>query len=956
MDNKKIVLIDGNSIMNRAFYGIPNLTNSKGIHTNAIYGFMNIVLKILDEEKPEYLAVAFDVHEKTFRHMMYEDYKGTRRAMPDELKEQMPLVQELLRKMQVEIFMKGGYEADDILGTLARMATEKDIKVTLVSGDRDMLQLSTEDVLIRIPKTGRGRTVIENYYPKDVFEKYSVTPKQIIDLKALMGDSSDNIPGVPGVGEKTATGLLNQFESIDDIYENIESVEKARTKKLLSENKDMCYLSYKLATIDVNAEIEVDFDDLKIKDNYNADAYAFMRELELKTLLSRFNFDLEGDEQSDSNDEYRLAMNSFEKKIIRSKKDFEKFCKTNFKEVSKLSLELIGDEWSNEYAKKKKRSKKGDGQISFNFDSEEPALDLKENRFSFEGLSVSYDKNSYIIYRDFTKGSEGIFEDDIIELLKNIISNSDKIIVPDIKNFLHLSEADEVNPLDDLIYENYSKFFDVSIAEYLINPIINAYKMADVASNELDVLVKSYKENFDKKQVKDLFEELKNFDESSTEFSTLFDSVNTYYFNNSEVAFLSEAVLSEKLKNTEMIKLYNEIEMPTAYYLYRIESVGIRADKDELKNMSVMLGESVDKLTEEIYELSGEEFNINSPKQLGVVLFEKMELPGAKKTKTGYSTAADVLDKLKDDFPIVKKILEYRQLSKLKSTYADGLAPFISEDGRIHGKFNQTITATGRISSTDPNLQNIPVRMELGRKFRGVFKPKDGYTFLDADYSQIELRLLAHMSEDEELIDSYKIGKDIHAITASKVFKVPFEEVTKEQRRNAKAVNFGIVYGISSFGLGEDLGITRAQAKEYIEQYFHTYPRIKTFLDGLVTDAKTKGYSKTIFGRRRPVPEISSKNFNERNFGERIAMNSPIQGSAADIMKIAMINVCRAIRKEGLKSRVILQVHDELLVETHPDEIEKVREILLNEMQNAASLKVSLIAEVNEGSDWNEAH
>ncbi|MCR5202230.1 MAG: DNA polymerase I [Lachnospiraceae bacterium] len=947
---KKLLLIDGNSIMNRAFYGVPVLTNSKGVYTNAVYGFLNIIFKIAEEEKPDNMMVAFDVHEPTFRHKMFKEYKGTRKGMPEELKEQMPLIREMLSKMNISIVQKGGYEADDILGTIAKDAESKGYKVSIISGDRDMLQLSTENILIRIPKTGRGGTVVEDYYPENVQEKYGITPAQVIDMKALMGDSSDNIPGVPGVGEKTALSLLKDYPTLDEVYAHLEDITKARTKKLLEENKELAYLSKDLATIEVHADIEYDLERADFVNIFTKDAFIMMNELELNSLIKRFRdrFNVEGNVEGEvlsvSGEAEKITPSDYEIiKDLAAFKKAEKDIKNHVKkaEFKTASIALMGDEWSSDYAKVKK-SLKGK-QMTFEFLMEEAG---EHNEYDFYGVSLSLELGenikTYII--EFNAGFEDY--EAVLNILKEVFNKAEKIVVPDAKNALHLLTSDDKLFMEDELIKNSDKIYDISLMGYLMNPLSDGYSVASVINSVSGIIIDDFKALFDKK---------KNISEVFND-ETLADKLDEYMLNEAFYSLIAGKKLWEKIEEYGLKSLYKDVEIKTAYYLYIMERNGVMADKEELNRMSTLFGETIAELEKDIYTLAGEEFNINSPKQLGVILFEKMNLPFAKKTKTGYSTAADVLEKLIDVDPIVPKILEYRQVSKLKSTYADGLQPYIGNDNRIHGKFNQTITATGRLSSTDPNLQNIPVRMELGRRLRAVFKPKPGCTFVDADYSQIELRLLAHMSGDRELIESYKIGKDIHAITASKVFNVPFEEVTKEQRRNAKAVNFGIIYGMSSFGLSQDLNISAKQAKEYIDQYFKTYPDIKAFLDKLISDAKEKGYSTTIYGRRRPIPELNAAKHMQKAFGERVAMNSPIQGSAADIIKIAMVKVARALREEGLRSQLVLQVHDELLIEAYDDEVEKVKEILEREMTNAADLSVKLEVEVSTGSNWYEAH
>lgn len=944
--SEKIVLIDGHSILNRAFYGLPDLTNSEGMHTNAVYGFLNIMLKILDTEKPDYFTVAFDVKQPTFRHDMYAEYKGTRKKMPDELREQVPIIQEVLKAMGVCIVMKGGYEADDILGTIAKKAENEGKTVTLVSGDRDLLQLASDVIKISIPKTKKGGSEVEEYHTKDVIDKYGVTPAQIIDLKGLMGDTADNIPGVPGVGEKTAVKILTAFPSVEDAYEHIEEVMPKRAQNLLRENKDMAYLSKRLATIKTDCELDYSFENAKLDDLFTPAAFEWVKRLELKSLLKYF-------------DKKVVAETSAKPQnyiYISDVKDAEKFVEKLIKKKPEvIGVSFMGDEWSNSGAQKKK-SKKSGGQMSFIFDDDRESVSIeteKENEFLFIGFGVSYQTDKECLTACMLKSDE-LNGDFIIGLYRKLAENIDNIAIIDIKNSMHLTapvktfvpdfEAPNQMAFDDNGIDKKEKLFnqtaDLAIAAYLANPLKDTYMIDDIARDYLNMTVKSYSERFGKNKLADADEK------------ELLDYAGALSY----ISCLAWKPLMETLKEQGMYGLFRDIEMPTAYYLYQMERQGVKTDRNVLDEMSVLLGSKEKALETDIYDLAGEEFNINSPKQLGVILFEKLKLPFGKKTKTGYSTSADILEKLRTEDPIVSKILGYRQVSKLKSTYADGLSVYIESDKRIHGKFNQTITATGRISSTDPNLQNIPIRMELGRQLRKVFIPKEGCLFLDADYSQIELRVLAHMSGDEELIEAYKNGDDIHRITASKVFHTPFEDVTDLQRRNAKAVNFGIVYGISSFGLSQDLNISRKEADEIIKQYFATYPKIKAFLDEMVESAKKKGYAETMFGRRRPVPELSSSNYMQKSFGERVAMNSPIQGTAADIIKIAMINVAKRLEKEGLKSKIVLQVHDELVVETLEEEKEKVREILFEEMPKAANLDVPLVAEVQEGSDWFEAH
>lgn len=953
--NGKIVLIDGHSILNRAFYGVPDLTNSEGLHTNAVYGFLNIMLKILDEEKPDYLTVAFDVKHPTFRHEMYPEYKGTRKGMPDELKEQVPLLQEVLGSMGVRMVTKEGFEADDILGTIARTAEREGLEVSLVSGDRDLLQLATEKVMVRIPKTRRGGTQIEDYHTQEVMDKYGITPTQIVDLKGLMGDSSDNIPGVPGIGEKTAVKILTAFPTVEAAYENLEQVTPKRTHDLLEANRELAFLSKRLATIKTDCELGYSLEEAKLPKLFNEKSLVQMKRLEFKSLLSRFD-----------KEQVQTIARDVTVQLLKSEKERKQFFDTLYRDKPEVvGLGFLGDEWASSGAKKKKSSKKSGGQMSLVFDDDNMNVSVAlreegEREYPFYGVGISY-----VRQKDVVTGcvivNEKITGEQLLEEVRRLVQQTDHISLINWKNILHLStpiqeleedvEPSVQNAFPDGTVEQremlFDKVADMEIAAYLLNPLKDTYQADDLARDYLGMTVPSYADLFGKNTVHDLME---NAEQGNME------QLVQYLGNLSFVSCAAFPVLQNRLKEEGMWELFCDIEMPTAYFLYQMERRGVHADRQELLDMSQLLHGRVEELEKEIYQMAGEEFNINSPKQLGVILFEKMKLPFAKKTKTGYSTSADILEKLRPEHPIIPLILEYRQVTKLKSTYADGLPVYIEKDNRIHGKFNQTITATGRISSTDPNLQNIPIRMELGRRLRKVFKPKAGCVFLDADYSQIELRVLAHLSSDRELIEAYRENQDIHRSTASKVFHTPFDQVTDIQRRNAKAVNFGIVYGISSFGLGQDLNVSRKEAEGYINQYFATYPAIKEYLDGLVKTAKTKGSACTMFGRKRPVPEIASSNYMQRSFGERIAMNSPIQGTAADIIKIAMIRVSQRLLKEGLAAKVVLQVHDELLVETPLDEVSQVRDILKEEMSSAAELAVPLIVEVEEGESWFEAH
>ena len=878
--SKKLVLIDGHSILNRAFYGVPELTNSEGLHTNAVYGFLNILFKLLDEEKPDALAVAFDLSAPTFRHKMYEAYKGTRKGMPEELKEQVPVMKQVLQSMQVLIMEKEGYEADDILGTMAKRAEKEGYEVSLVSGDRDLLQIASEHIKIRIPKTKGNRTEIEDYYAADVAEKYQVTPLQFIELKALMGDASDNIPGVPKVGEKTATGLMVEYGSLDNIYEHVEEITKKSIKQSLIDNKDLAYLSLKLATICIDAEIPYRLEDASLQDLFTREAYDWFVRLNFKNMMSKFDVS------------------------ARDERQYEFIPVTDILEADSVFMAC-----------------QNTSAAIYPFEYEHEML----------ALSVCFlEKKAYIIFvRNFI--TQSYLETKLQELLVSY-SADQKLIVFDVKKLY-----------DYTVCEDTARYFDSKLAAYLINPNHKEYQIEDVAHDYADIDCPEYKVVFSKKKPDEVA------DEDNEDFIR-------YMGLRAMALYQSHEPLSAKLDEYHMEDLFKKIDMPLTYVLYDMEKQGILTDGDELARYSKELGARIAEIEQKIYDQVGETFNINSPKQLGEILFDKMGIKGGKKTKTGYSTAADVLEKLAVDHPVVADILEYRALTKLKSTYADGLVTYIDKNSRIHTSFNQMITATGRLSSTEPNLQNIPMRTEMGRMIRKVFKAKEGCVLVDADYSQIELRILAHCSGDQGLIEAYKSGTDIHRSTASKVFHVPLDEVTPLQRRNAKAVNFGIVYGISAFGLSQDIHTSQKEAARYMEQYFETYPDVKKYLEQTVADAKENGYTTTLFDRRRPMPELANSNYMIRQFGERAAMNAPIQGTAADIIKIAMIEVYHGLKDAGLKSRLILQIHDELLIETYEDELDRVKEILSDKMQHAVSLKVPMEIDLNTGSTWYDAH
>lgn len=870
---KKLVAIDGNSIMNRAFYGIMNsrlLVTTDGTYTNAIYGFLSILFKLLNDEKPDYVCVTFDLKAPTFRHIKYDGYKATRKGMPDELRVQMPIIKEVLRAMNIPILELEGYEADDILGTLAKYGDEHDIQVLLLTGDRDSLQLVSNNVTVRIPTTKMGTTESTDYTPEIVREKYGIEPIQFIQIKGLMGDTSDNIPGVPGVGEKTAFGLITRYHDIDTIYNALDSGEeldgvKGKLKEKLIENKDLAYLSKDLGTIFKEVPIEINLNELARKDFNKEQLYDLFLKLQFRNFIEKLGLN--------------SVKNEMEAEVIDTKLEI--------KNMSDLDMNVS-----------------------------EIAYYLSDGLAVFDGENVFYTN-------EVTN-----------ELLKNIFEGSAlKIGFEEKETYLKLKRQG---------IEPKNMMFDLSIASYVLNPSKDSYKLNDMILEELGVMVDEEQKE-EQIMLSGFEQKAKDNKEQSAKYA--------------RYIYMCKNKLTDKLKEKEQYKLFNEIEMPLVRVLAEMEYKGVLVDKKMLEEYSLSLGKKVDALVKEICDLAGEEFNVNSTKQLGVILFEKLSLPVIKKTKSGYSTDVDALEKLKNEHPIIEKILEYRTLNKLKATYVDGMLPLINgETKRIHANFKQTVTATGRISCTEPNLQNIPIRTELGRELRKIFIAPEGCSFIDADYSQIELRVLAHISGDETMIEAFKNGEDIHAITASQVFGIPLEEVTKQMRSEAKAVNFGIVYGISDFGLASNIGINRKKAKIYIEKYFEKYPNIKKYMDSEKEKCKELGYVETLWGRRRYVPEIKSNNFNVRQFGERVAMNAPIQGTAADIIKIAMVNVFDELKKNNLKSKLILQVHDELVIEAPDDEVETAKEILVNCMENVIKLKLPLKAEAQVGKNWYEAH
>lgn len=905
MKSNRLLIIDGNSIMNRAFYGIMNtkaLMSADGTYTNAIYGFLSILFKELEDLEPEYIAVAFDLKAPTHRHNMYKEYKGTRHAMPEELAQQMPIIKEILRDMNITIIEKEGYEADDVLGTISKLAEKEGIKTTILSGDRDTFQLASKNITIRIPRTKMGKTETEDYDEAKIEEEYGIKPVQLIQVKGLMGDTSDNIPGVPGVGEKTALKLIKEYQNIDKLYEELENGNttiKGALKEKLTNNKESAILSRTLGTILLDAPLDVEIRNLAVKDWDKEAVTNKFKELRFNRFIERF--DLNG-----------LGTAKVNKKID----DLFKIEEANTEKIVKMTKE------SNE--------------LIYYFEKEKMQTnDLILNE-AIKSISV-YNKKTNTVY---------YFKNPDITMLKDLFEDSqiEKASYKVKTDYILLKQA-------GIEYINIK--YDAEIAGYNLNPT-DKNTIDEMAKKYLDIDIEEYMENeFESSNKSDnaqinLFETSIN-NEEELEKEKYKNSLMCYV-----IAKLQE-VTTKKLEEAGAISLFNDIEMPLAQILADMQYNGMYVDEEELKNFGNELKAQLQTLTNEIYDLAGEEFNINSHQQLGKILFEKLQLPVYKKTKNGYTTDVDVLEKLKGQHPIIQKILEYRTLTKLNSTYVEGLIPYINRSThKIHSSFHQTITATGRISSTEPNLQNIPTKTDLGKQIRKAFKPTEGKIYIDADYSQIELRVLAHISQDENMIHAFKHGEDIHKQAASKVFNIPIEEVTKEQRSSAKAVNFGIVYGISDFGLANQIGVSNKKAKEYIQQYLEKYSGIKHFMDDIVESAKQKGYVETLFGRRRYIPEIKSNNYMVRQFGNRVAMNTPIQGTAADIMKIAMINVQKALQENKISAKIVLQVHDELLLEVDIQDKEKAKQILKESMEGAMQLSVPLEVEVSEGNNWYE--
>lgn len=864
---KKLLILDSNSILNRAFYGVRYLSAKDGTPTNAIYGFLNILLKLIKEQEPDYICAAFDVKAPTFRHKQYEGYKAQRKPMPEGLAAQMPLAKDVLRAMGVTILEKEGYEADDIIGTVARLCEESEISCFIATGDKDDLQLASDKtkVILTVTKSGYNETII--YDDKGVKEKYHVTPTEFIDVKALMGDPSDNIPGVKGVGEKTAMSLIEKHHSIEYIYENIDDIGlKGAMLQKMKDGREMAFMSKELATINRNTPIEFNAEKC-VFDGFenNGELYEILKRLELNSIIKKL--DLSG---------------------VDNVKENEDIFKDFSYQVGDKNM-ISGDKVT----------------VVLDFDGD-----------NISSAAVGAGNNAVVLNE----------QDDIKELLED---DSIAKVMFDVKEaIVKLNCRIDIKNIAD----------DTAIAAYLVDPAKNEYTIEKLASEYFGTVI-------EKPEVKQL---------------SLLDDVETdrsEYLAKCAVALgvLNERI-GDKIKENGQEKLYQEVELPLVTVLAHLEINGFLVDDNQLKEFADKLGEKIDALTNEIYMLAGEEFNINSPKQLGVILFEKLELKPVKKTKTGYATNADVLEKLRDKHPIVNFIMEYRQLAKLKSTYCDGLTAVVNPNThRIHSVFTQTVTVTGRLSSTEPNLQNIPTRTELGREIRKMFVAKDGYVLVDADYSQIELRVLAHIANDETMINAFRNNEDIHAVTASQVLGIPLEDVTKEQRSSAKAVNFGIVYGIGEFSLAQDLHISVKEAKAYIESYLEKYHGVRNYMESIKEQAKKDGYVKTMLNRIRYIPELKSPNYNIRQFGERVALNTPIQGTAADIIKLAMVRVDNRLINEGLKSKLILQVHDELIVEAHKDEVDKVKQILSEEMQGAMELNVPLKVDMSTGHSWYDA-
>lgn len=875
--SKKLVLIDGNSIAYRAFFALPLLNNDKGVHTNAIYGFTMMLMKILEEEKPTHIMVAFDAGKTTFRHKTYSEYKGGRQKTPPELSEQFPFIRDLLNAWGVSQYELENYEADDIIGTLSLKAEQDGFEVKIISGDKDLTQLSSEKTTVGI--TRKGITDIETYTPQHIQEKYGLTPQQIIDMKGLMGDSSDNIPGVPGVGEKTAIKLLKEFNTLENVLQSIDQVSGKKLKEKLAQYKDQAIMSKELATILREAPVEKELDEIKYESYDKQRLIALFRELDFKSLLEK----LDGD---------------------ASPMETKELKEMEFDEVSEITSDLFTEE------------------SAFYLE----ILDENYHYAPIIGLAIANKNGKFYIDSHIAMKSQEFKDWAEDSSRKKIVYDAKRTAVALRHHGISLKGAD----------------FDVLLAAYLLDPSEQIVDISSIAK---------------KSGYKDVHSDENVYGKGAKRHIPEKAALAEHLARKADALYTLRDGLEEKLRENEQYKLFYELEMPLAKILADMESTGIMVDSERLKAMGKDLTQQLTAIEKSIHEHAGEVFNINSPKQLGVILFEKLNLPPIKKTKTGYSTSADVLEKLAGQHEIIEQILQYRQLGKLQSTYIEGLLKVVNpETGKVHTRYNQALTQTGRLSSTEPNLQNIPIRMEEGRKIRQAFVPsEENWMIFAADYSQIELRVLAHIANDEKLIGAFKEDLDIHTKTAMEVFHVSKDEVTSNLRRQAKAVNFGIIYGISDYGLSQNLGISRKEAGQFIEKYLQTYPGVQEYMNDIVRDAKEKGFVSTLLHRRRYIPEITSRNFNLRSFAERTAMNTPIQGSAADIIKKAMIDMAERLEKEGLKTRLLLQVHDELIFEAPQEELEILKRIVPEVMENAIELKVPLKVDISYGATWFDA-
>ncbi|MFC4556655.1 DNA polymerase I [Virgibacillus kekensis] len=872
----KLVLIDGNSIIYRAFFALPLLNNDKGVYTNAVYGFTTMLLKILEDEKPTHVLVAFDAGKTTFRHDTYKEYKGGRQKTPPELSEQFPLLKEVLNAFQISHYQLDQYEADDIIGTLATKAEKDNWDVTVISGDKDLLQLVSDKVTVNLTK--KGISDADSYTPSFMQEKMEIRPDQLIDLKALMGDSSDNIPGVPGVGQKTATKLLKEYEKLENVYENIENVSGKKLKEKLENHKDEAFMSKDLVTINRESPIEVTIDEISYEGYQPAKVSSIFKDLGFQSLLTRVSGDEQGEEAVPA------ELSDIEYSIVEDPAD------DIFTDVTALVVEMLGENY---------------------------------HQAPIEGFGVVNESGNYFIPTDTAVTSEVFKEWAEDSAKKKIVFDAKKTMVALLRNNIHIQGIT----------------FDMLLTSYLLNPAENNHDIPAIAhrTGETNVL---YDEEVYGKGAKTKVPEQ--------------DVLSEHVVRKTCLLYKVKADMEKQLEDNEQLELLKELEMPLALILGEMEHTGVEVDINRLEEMGVSLKERLETIESEVYDLAGEKFNLNSPKQLGPILFEKLGLPVIKKTKTGYSTAADVLEQLESEHEIIPKLLLYRQLGKLQSTYIEGLLKVVNRNtNKIHTRFNQALTQTGRLSSIEPNLQNIPIRLEEGRKIRQAFVPsKKDWIMFAADYSQIELRVLAHIAEDEKLVAAFTNDSDIHTQTAMDVFHVGADEVTANMRRQAKAVNFGIVYGISDFGLSQSLGITRKEAKKFIERYFESFPGVKTYMDEIIQEAKHQGYVTTLMKRRRYLPEITSRNFNRRSFAERTAMNTPIQGSAADIIKKAMIDLHEKLLDEKMEAKMLLQVHDELILEAPKNEVEKLKEIVPTVMENTVELSVPLKVDYEYGDSW----